>query len=315
MRGGSDATRPSFVPAVATLMAWLALAILQTWPLVLHLKTHLPGLGLGDNVSFVWNLWWMREAIGSSSATFFSTPFLFAPVGAPLVLHTHTAALAWLGATLLAPMSVVTAQNVLLIASVALNGWSMWILARSVTGDQFASFVAGVIMLMSPLVATRLMGHFNLVAVWPLILASLAFVTWWRHLDRVSAICLGVAAGVLPYFDYYYSIYFLIAVVAYAAASLLAIDTPRDVRTSRVPMLAAGVVAVLALAAAGAIAASDQDSFRIVGIRISARTPTNALTVAWLAGVWAWTSRWRWQLKIRRLPSAPIAIVLRAAIL
>src|SRR3954468_12706216 len=178
MRGGSDATRPSFVPAVASLIAYLALAIVQTWPLVLHLNTHLPGLGLGDNVSFVWNLWWMREAIGSSSATFFSTPLLFAPLGVPLVLHTHTAALALAGATLLSPLSIVGAQNVLLIASLALNGWSMWLLARSVTDDPLASFVAGIIVLTSPLVATRLMGHFNLVAVWPLTLAVLAFVSW-----------------------------------------------------------------------------------------------------------------------------------------
>ena len=56
-------------PAAATLAAYVALAILQTWPLVLHLHTHLPGPGLGDNVSFVWNLWWMREAIGSSAWT------------------------------------------------------------------------------------------------------------------------------------------------------------------------------------------------------------------------------------------------------
>src|SRR3954462_3888588 len=86
MRGGSDATRPSFVPAVATLMACLALAILQTWPLVQHLDTDLPGLGLGDNVSFVWNLWWMREALASPRWSFFSTPMAFAPLGVPLVL-------------------------------------------------------------------------------------------------------------------------------------------------------------------------------------------------------------------------------------
>src|SRR3954462_12374644 len=161
MTRGSDLTRRSFVPAVATLAACVALAIVQTWPLVLHLNTHLPGLGLGDNVSFVWNLWWMREAIGSSAVAFFTTPVLFAPVGAPLVLHTHTAALAWVGATLLAPVSVVTAQNLLLIGSAALNGWGLWLPARSVTGDHVASFVAAIIVLMSPLVATRLMGHFN----------------------------------------------------------------------------------------------------------------------------------------------------------
>src|SRR5678815_1843766 len=117
-----------FVSAVATLPAFVALAILQTWPLARHLDTHLPGLGLGDNVSFVWNLWWMREAIASPAWTFFSSPIVFAPLGAPLVLHTHTAAFAWIGATILSHVSVVTAQNVLLIASIALNGWSVSLL-------------------------------------------------------------------------------------------------------------------------------------------------------------------------------------------
>jgi hypothetical protein len=48
------------------------LAIVHTYPLVRRLGSHLPGLGLGDNVSFVWNGWWMREALASSSADFFA---------------------------------------------------------------------------------------------------------------------------------------------------------------------------------------------------------------------------------------------------
>jgi len=70
-----------FVSAVATLPAFVALAILQTWPLARHLDTHLPGLGLGDNVSFAWNVWWMREALASADWSFFSTPLLMAPLG------------------------------------------------------------------------------------------------------------------------------------------------------------------------------------------------------------------------------------------
>jgi len=201
------------VSAVAALTAYVALAILQTWPLVQHLDTHLPGLGLGDNVSFVWNLWWMREALATPAASFFVSPVVFAPLGAPLVLHTHTAALAWIAATVLSPMPVVTAQNVLLIASVALNGWSAWLLARIVTSDATASFVAGAVFLMSPVIAGRLMGHYNLVAVWPLVLACAAWHTWWRRPGVLAGLALGLAAGLLPFFDYYLSVYFLVFVM------------------------------------------------------------------------------------------------------
>ena len=283
---------------LGALAVYTVLAVLQTWPLTRHLDTHLPGLGLGDNVSFVWNLWWMREAIASSAWRFFDSPLLFAPLGTPLVLHTHTAALALVAAILLAPLSIVTAQNLLLIVSLALNGWSVWLLARRVSGDAAASFIAGVIVLMSPLVATRLMGHFNLVVLWPLVLACLAFVTWWERVDWRSAIWLGLAAGLLPFFDYYLSIYFLAFVASLAAASSVALGLQRAPRSGRVATIVAAVIAVLALAGAVAIATTRRDVFTVAGIRVSARTPTNALTLAWLAALVAWAARWRWQVRM-----------------
>jgi len=80
----------------------LLLAVLHTFPLVRHLDTHLPGQGLGDNVSFLWNAWWMREALASPHV-FFQCPVIEAPVGASLALHTHTALPAFLAASVLAP--------------------------------------------------------------------------------------------------------------------------------------------------------------------------------------------------------------------
>jgi hypothetical protein len=66
-------------------------------------------------VSFVWNGWWMREALASSAADSFGSAPIQAPLFPSLVLHTHNALAAFLGATLLGPFTVVEAQNVLLI--------------------------------------------------------------------------------------------------------------------------------------------------------------------------------------------------------
>lgn len=305
----------SFVSAVATLPAFVALAILQTWPLARHLDTHLPGLGLGDNVSFAWNVWWMREALASADTNFFSTPLLMAPLGTPLVLHTHTAALAWIGATVLSPLTVVAAQNALLIASIALNGWSVSLLTRVLTGHRPASLLAGLMFLVSPVIATRLMGHYNLVAVWPLVFAGLAFLMWWRHLDRVSGIGLGLAAGLLPFFDYYLSVYFLIFVSVYCAAAVVRLDITRTGSRSRLIPIAAAALAVIAIGVAAAIAITSTDALVVMGIRISARSPTNALTVAWLAGLVAVLARWRWHVGFQKIwPHAPREIA-RSSIL
>lgn len=39
------------------LAGYVLLAVAHTYPLVRHLDTHLPGQGLGDNASFLWNAW------------------------------------------------------------------------------------------------------------------------------------------------------------------------------------------------------------------------------------------------------------------
>jgi hypothetical protein len=56
------------------------LAVVWTLPLALHLSTHLPGPAVGDNAIFLWNFWWIRQAL-ASHPNVFHTPYLFAPVG------------------------------------------------------------------------------------------------------------------------------------------------------------------------------------------------------------------------------------------
>src|SRR5713226_7870605 len=98
------------VPDLAAALVFIALALAWSFPLAAHLSTHISG-GPGDNLAFLWNTWWMREAVAHADINFFHTDRLFAPFGIDLTLHTHTALPAWMAATVLAPLSIVAAQN------------------------------------------------------------------------------------------------------------------------------------------------------------------------------------------------------------
>ena len=77
----------------------------------------------------------MRVAL-ASGADFFRTPFLFAPAGADLTLHTHTALPAFAGATILAPLPVVSALNVSILGSLLLNALATYLLAWGSLADR-----------------------------------------------------------------------------------------------------------------------------------------------------------------------------------
>ena len=73
----------------AALLALAAITALWLSPVISQFSTAIPGVGAGDNVTFVWNIWWMRYALVHPGYSFFTTPFLFYPFGADLTLHTY----------------------------------------------------------------------------------------------------------------------------------------------------------------------------------------------------------------------------------
>src|SRR4051812_37653907 len=49
-----------------------------------------PGTGAGDNLTFIWNAWWMHHAV-ASLAWPFRTSSIFVPWGVDLTLNSHAA--------------------------------------------------------------------------------------------------------------------------------------------------------------------------------------------------------------------------------
>ena len=127
----------------------------------------LPG-GPGDNYSFVWNLWWMRHWLATPGLAYFHTNFLFYPFGTTIADHPHTALPALIAATLLGGVSVVTAQNLLLLGYVFANMAVMYALAWDITANRRSSILAAVVFGLSPYLAVHLIGHFELMAAWVL---------------------------------------------------------------------------------------------------------------------------------------------------
>jgi hypothetical protein len=294
---------------VALLAGYHVLAIVHTYPLVWRIGTHLPGHGLGDNVSFVWNGWWMREALASSAADFFGSAPIAAPLFPSLVLHTHNGLAAFLGATLLEPLTVVAAQNVLLIVSLALNGFAAYTLARTVGANRGPSMLAGALFVVAPFVTARLMSHYNLVMVWPLAFACAAYVRWWRTPTLTTAAVMAVAAGLIPYADYYYAVFFGVFAIAYAASQLWNADVDVTGRAHTLSGLLLAALAAIAYAVAIAIAVMPSPVWTLGPVTISTNTPTNALIVGWLLAVAALLWRWCPRLRITRrpLPGLPVA--------
>jgi hypothetical protein len=304
--GTPSGTRParsaigSCAAHAAIAAGYLALAVAHTYPLIEHLDSRLPGQGLGDNVSFVWNLWWMRQALASPAYQFFASPLILAPLGGSLVLHTHTALTAFVAATLLAPLPVVEAQNVLLIASIALNGFAAYVLAYAVTRARTASLAAGALFLVAPAIAARLMGHYNLVLAWPMVFACAALVAWWRRPCLPVGLALAITTAAIPYADYYYAIFFGLFALLYSATEFceLRVSARRPARQTAGLLLL--LMAGAAFLVAALIAFSPYPEITIAGARVSMRSPTNALMIGWLLTAAAALATWRPSLRVSR---------------
>jgi len=272
---------------VAAFAAFALFAIVWSFPLVLHLSTHVPGPGAGDNLQFLWNFWWMRFALAGGLDPF-HTSYLFVPVGVDLTLHTHTALATGVGATALAKLPIATAMNLTILASLAMNGFCAYLLAWRVSRDYGASLIAGLIFGGSPMIAGHLNGHFNLTSAWVIPLVALAALDLARGSIK-SGLVAGVALGLAVYVDYYYVVY------GFALAACLIVLNGCDwsiAKKVRSPspswptrlfgvLIAIDIVLILAIASSGGFA------FYFGAREVSMRSLFNPLQVLWLL-VAAW---------------------------
>ncbi|MEW5990747.1 MAG: hypothetical protein AB1736_05290 [Chloroflexota bacterium] len=148
-----------------------------------------------DQAQAIWFLGWTPYAIGQGLDPFFTT-MIGAPDGVNLMWNASMPILglvAWLPTRLGGP---IFAYNAMLVAGIALSGWTAWFAVRRYAGDGLGPLVGGAVYAFSPYVASHAALHLNLATAWvpPLFLIVLDELLVRR---RHPARRLGVALGLL----------------------------------------------------------------------------------------------------------------------
>ncbi len=143
------------------LLGYILVSLIATWPLVTHLRGWVPGFGdWGQNL---WALWWTRHALLVLAQHPFFTNYLFYPEGVTLLFHPLDVSDGLLAIPLYGLLGGDVTYNLVVLLSFVLGGWGTYLLALYLTGHRAASFVAGLIFVLSPYHFLRIdLGHLNL---------------------------------------------------------------------------------------------------------------------------------------------------------
>lgn len=119
----------AWVTEVAVVGLLAALTVLCTWPMAAHWTSAVLGPP-GDNLEYVWKLWWFKEALLTRGTTPFFNPDVFYPYGYPVALSETTTAHTVLGLPLTAWWGEIASYNSLMFLSFVASGYGVYRLLR-----------------------------------------------------------------------------------------------------------------------------------------------------------------------------------------
>jgi hypothetical protein len=200
--GPLNASRRVWRTHLAVLALLTASSLALTWPLVLHLTTHVPGDGI-DDPALAWNLWWVKTALVDRQLDPFQMHWMFYPLGINLAFYTLTVFNAVLGLPIQLASSVILTNNLLLLASFVIGGYGAFLLALEVLRPGNGAAARHLPALLGAVVFTfassRLfyvaLGQVNIVSGQWIPFCALYLVRLGRAHDRRAAARNGALAG------------------------------------------------------------------------------------------------------------------------
>src|SRR5439155_20765820 len=149
---------------VWALLAYFVLALVVTYPAVLHFTTAVPGDLIADRDQNLWNLWWVREALFRPTNPF-QTDLLYYPYGVSLYYHTLGLPQALIGLLPQLLLSLPAAYNTVLLSAFTLSGYGAFRLAVMYTQKPLASFLGGLVFAFTPYTLDALKGQLEVLSV------------------------------------------------------------------------------------------------------------------------------------------------------
>jgi hypothetical protein len=278
-------------------LAYAGFAAAFSWPLPAHLQTHLTGGTGGDTGVYVWNQWVFRHELIENRSLPYFTDVLFGPDRlTDLSLHNYTTFQNLIAVPLAGVFSVVETFNIVYLLMVVLTAYATFLLARHVTHRLPESFLAGLIFAWSPVLVTRGMGHFSLVAAAPLAAFLLILMRADGHERLRDALLLGVTMAWAATTDVYYAIYCLLIGAVFLIARVVSIQPSRRAGRDRAVNWGLNVAIVCLGGLVLAIAVTGGWELRLAGQTVrshSLYTPVLTLTVLALVRV---ARKFRWSM-------------------
>lgn len=280
------------------LLAYLTVAVAFSWPLALHLSTHLTGPPDGDTGVYVWNQWVFRhEIVENRTLPYFTGKIFSLTSRANLSLHNYTTFANTLALPLMGVLSVVATFNVIYLLMTVLTAYAMFLLARHLTsGAHVESWLAGMLFAWCPMLVARGGGHFSLVAAAPLPVFMLLLLRAESRQRMRDAVALGLVVAWAASTDVYYAVFCLMLAAGCVAARIVVIQRHEERPANAVEKAAIWALDVLIVCVGGLVLALVVGSgwrFTFLGRVVSMHslyTPVLILTLLTLARV-AWRYR------------------------
>ncbi len=172
---------------------YLAVTIVMTYPLILHLDNRWLAYRDIDTYSKLWDHWWFTRTL-SAGLPLNYTRDLFYPIGLDLTFHS----ISWtttLLITLLAPLlGNVAAYNFNILFAVFTSAYAAYLLIRTLVQHRGAAWIGGLIFSLAPYHLAHTAGHPDLTQMAAVPLTILFFT---RALTRSSIRSALVAAAML----------------------------------------------------------------------------------------------------------------------
>jgi hypothetical protein len=281
MPGVYDRSVPRWVRHSGALVMFAGLTMLWLFAVLREPLMVVPGSEAGDNLTFVWNTWWMRRALSSLLWPFW-TSWLFAPWGVDLTLHSHTALPSAVAGLLSRGGSIVAATNAVIALHLFLNCTAAYALSLRMTRHVGAAILAAFVFGCSPYIGAHLPGHFNLIAAWVLPLTVVLLLQSLEDASRTASVLLGLSLGATAYVDYYYLVYATVLVTLILVGRSVTVTRGRRdcSRWQSVSLRVLTFLLLMDLAVIISIAATGGGVLRIGGISISVFSVENPISVA-----------------------------------
>jgi hypothetical protein len=179
-------------PLRSALYAVLACGV--TWPLLLRLNTHIPiGTEASATVPLfnVWTLLWNTDRLAHLYANYWNAPIFYPTPGAFALSEPQPLTGLFFSAVFLVARNPALAYNLVLLASLTLNGLAAHLLFTRLGLDHTPALLGGLLAVSLPFVFNEL-GVLQLTTLAPIFMTLAMLVTFARHGDRRSAIGLGI---------------------------------------------------------------------------------------------------------------------------